>query len=321
MANVRYRLWGPSGARKTCTGLTGRGKQAVIDRDNQMWMYWRNSKMLPMFSPLATMQRDFSEPGPDGKPLVAGSPAVWLATDPARTTRDRVKEFGEAAGLGPGDQLLDDPFSALWELCVDAADIKFAQKGAKVDYYGLKHPTTTLMNWYKRAAYDVCFTAHQKAEWSKEENRPSDKVIPTGESQRTPRDIMWEFRLAIGDAGDCQMVVTKEKGMLFKVGEKFRNPVMREIFQARGVYQFAGEMAEPETAELDEAGADALFDSRAAEDGLASLMQLELDIRAAASAGTLQAFRDNVVNRRRVAALGPAQRAKVAKLVEELAKP
>ena len=318
MANVRYRLWGLSGSRKTCTALTGRGRQAVIDRDNQMWMYVNNPRMAGLFSPFATMAEDFDQPGPDGRPLVKGSPAVWLATDPTVTTRDRVAEFVRKAGLGRGDQLTDDPFSALWELCVDAADIAFGKKGMKVDYYGLKHPTTTLMNLYKRLACDVAFTAHQKAEWSKEKNAPSDKVIPTGEGQRTPRDIMWEFRMDVGDDGTCRMTVTKEKGMLFKVGETFTNPNISRIFTERGVYDMADGMVETETEELDETTAEAVFET--ASPAATAFDLFKQRMRQAAADKKLSAFRDDPANKRLAGTFTPKQLAEVKALVEELAK-
>ena len=318
MANQRYRLWGLSGSRKTCTALTGRGKQAVIDRDNQMWMYWKNPKMLPLFSPFAVMLEDFDGKGPDDRPLVAGTPAVWLATDATETTRDRVAEFARKAGLGKGDQLTDDPFSALWEYSTDAADIKFGEKGMKINWQQVKHPTTTLMNLYKRAAYDVCFTAHQKSEWEKDKNSPSDRVMPTGEGQRTPRDIMFEFRMEVSDAGVCKMTVTKEKGMLFKVGEAFTSPVIREIFKERGVYDFCDGLVEAETEELTEEKAEQLFEP--ASPAATSFDLFKARMKQAGAEKKLAAFRASDANKRLVATFNAGQRAEIGRMVEELAK-
>ncbi len=322
MANVRYRLWGLSGGGKTCTALTARGRQAVIDRDNQMFMYWKNPAALEVFSPFAVMLGDFSGRGPDGKPLAKGSPAVWLAMDPAETTRDKVREFARLAGLGKGDQLVDDPFSALWEMSTDAADVKFGQRGVKVDWSAIKHPTATLMNLYKGALYDVCFTAHQKAEWSKDKNAPVDgAVTPTGEGQRTPRDIMFEFRIERDDKGR-RMYVTKEKGFgqVFKLGERFEEPVLREIFAARGLYDFCDGLTEVEQGEMTDASADALL-SRPSELATSAKESLISGLTEAAKAGKLSEFRADPANRRLVGGLPKADQGEIKILADSLAAP
>ena len=316
MSNARFRLWGPSGSGKTCVACTSRGRLAVIDRDNQMFIYANNPRFKDLFSPFATMLEDFDGTGPDGEPLVKGKLAIWVVTNPVATTREKTAEFVRKSGIGKGDTLVDDPFSRLWELSLDAGDIAFGQKGMKIDFFALKRPTKRAMNLYRYAAHDMCWTAHQKAEWDKGKNAPTGNVLAIGESS-TETDIMWEFRMEMGADGP-RMVCMKEKGGLFKLGEVFHRPIIRDLFAERGLYQMMDGFRESVTEELDEEKAEGLFE--AGNPATTAFDLFKANMRAAAKAKALAAFRDDPGNKRLAGTFTPKQLAEVKALVEELAK-
>jgi hypothetical protein len=258
------------------------------------------------------MVKDFPGKGPDGEPLTVGKPAAWVATNPTEVTKGSIVEFVAASGLGPGDQLIEDPFSRLWELSLDASDVKFGQKGMKVDFQGLKAPTKALMHKYRYMAPDICFTAHQKMVYKA--NQPTDEVAPSGESS-TATDILFEFRM---EESGSRMVVSKEKGRIFKLGESFDNPVLREIFTARGLYDFVSGLKEVGTpVEMNDDMADRLLAPQPVAGTLAEGFMW--DMRVARDRGLLAEFRADPDNRKRAALLSPAELAEVRKLAESLA--
>ena len=299
MGHVVTLLFGPTGSWKTVTSLTSRGKTAAIDRDNQMGIYVDNPALAD---------------------VGAVSPVeVWSPTNSAETTREAVAEFASRVGLGPGDTLVDDPFSRLWELSQDAADVKFGQKGARTDYYALKQPVVRLMTYYRYAPFDIVLTAHQKNVWSKTENKPTDEVTFTGEPTKTPTDIHFIWRMEMGPTGQMEMVCVKEKGFRFKMGQRVPWQPLKRLYEDSGVYAILDRVKQGEEPDLDkqvEEAAVAIFGQAEVAQGY--LAELLAGIATAKQAGpeALAAYRNLPANRIKFASLTAADQAKVRKAVE-----
>lgn len=310
MGHVIWEHSGPPGSGKTRTALTARGRFAIIDRDNQAWIY-RKAIGRATFQPnWAVMRRPFGQ-------LAEGDPAIWVTADPSESSRAQVAGFVEAVGLGPGDTLIDDPWSNLWAACVEAGDIKFGRKGMKIDWSALKAPVKALLALYRNLPCDVCLITRQKEEWK--DGAPTGIVKSAGEGTQTPYEVPFGFRFEVDGAGRNVAVVTRQKGGLFTVGESFTLPVMSQIFEERGVYELAShEPATPDATGRADAIAEALLEPENPADIL--LRELEAGLRAAKAAGKLAEFRADMGNKKKVGMLDKERQGRVMALAVELAK-
>lgn len=310
MGHVIWEHSGPPGSGKTRTALTARGRIAIIDRDNQAWIYRKAIGR-------ATFQPNWALMVKDHGPLAAGDPAIWVTADPTESGRTNVKSFVEAAGLGPGDTLVDDPWSNLWAACVEAGDIKFGRKGMKIDWSALKAPVKSLLSLYRNLPCDVCLITRQKEEWK--DGAPTGVVKSAGEGSQTPYEVPFGFRFEVDEQGRNTAVVTRQKGGLFTVGERFVLPDMGKIMAERGVYELAAsEPPTPDTTDRADAIAEALMEPENPVER--QFTDFVARMREAARAGTLTAFREDKVNRATVGGFPKDKVAEIKRLAEELAK-
>lgn len=105
---VPVMIEGDAGAGKSVTARTSRGPCAVIDIDNQMWIYPSQTPGMDYLSPLATLVEPFGA-------LEEGRPAIWHTINPADFIPDKLGAFCQAAGLERPDVVATRRLIDAWD--------------------------------------------------------------------------------------------------------------------------------------------------------------------------------------------------------------
>lgn len=307
---VTIGIGGGSGKGKSLTALSSRGRIGLDDVDNQAWIYAQEVAGRPVRS-----DRFGS--------LIGNLVGIFRSNDPAEYTREKLAARVRAWGLGKGDTYICDPWSEVWAAMVDASG--FSAMGQKIDWFKTKTPLRRALTAIRNLPCDRILIMREKQEWGPDpvtgKVAPTGNIIFDGERQKSEYEIPFQFRMETRGPTHV-MVVTKQKGGFFRLGEEFPDPNLREILAARGLYQWADSVVEPETASQADAAiaaADTLYGGGNSSPATVTAYDtLEAGIRAAVAAGALTEYRKSDVARSLAGKLGPAELARIKSLIAHL---